>query len=48
MPYDVMAAWNAVVMPRYMMLALDYVWKRSLADWEDLFFEIYDELPCIT
>jgi len=46
--YDAMVAWNAVVMCRYMMLALDKRLEEDSRSFGELFFDICDELPDIT
>ena len=46
--YDAMVAWNAVVMSRYMMLALDKRLEEDSRSFGELFFDICDELPDIT
>jgi len=46
--YDAMIAWNAVVMSRYMMLALDKRLEEDSRSFGELFFDICDELPDIT
>ena len=46
--YDAMVAWNAVVMSRYMMLALDKRLEEDPRSFGELFFDICDELPDIT
>jgi hypothetical protein len=46
--YDAMVAWNAVVMSRYMMLALDKRLEEDPRSFGELFFGICDELPDIT
>jgi hypothetical protein len=46
--YDAMIAWNAVVMSRYMMLALDKRLEEDPRSFGELFFDTCDELPDIT
>ena len=46
--YDAMVAWNAIVMSRYMMLALDKRLEEDSRSFGELFFDICDELPDIT
>jgi len=46
--YDAMVAWNAIVMSRYMMLALDKRLEEDARSFGELFFDICDELPDIT
>ena len=46
--YDAMVAWNAIVMSRYMMLALDKRLEEDPRSFGDLFFDTCDELPDIT
>ena len=46
--YDAMVAWNAVVMSRYMMLALDKRLEEDPRSFGELFFDTCDELPDIT
>ena len=46
--YDSMVAWNAVVMSRYMMLALDKRMEEDPRSFGELFFSTCDELPDIT
>jgi len=46
--YDAMVAWNAIVMSRYMMLALDKRLEEDPRSFGELFFGICDELPDIT
>ena len=46
--YDAMLAWNAIVMSRYMMLALDKRFEEDSQSYGELFFNISDELPDIT
>ena len=48
MSYDAMVAWNAIVMSRYMMLALDKRLEEDARSFGELFFNICDELPDIT
>jgi hypothetical protein len=43
-----MVAWNAVVMSRYMMLALDKRLEEDPRSFGELFFDTCDELPDIT
>ena len=46
--YDAMVAWNAIVMSRYMMLALDKRLEEDSRSFGELFFGVCDELPDIT
>jgi transposase len=46
--YDSMVAWNAVVMSRYMMLALDKRLEEDSRSFGELFFDTCDEFPDIT
>jgi IS4 transposase len=46
--YDAMVTWNAVVMSRYMMLALDKRLEEDPRSFGELFFDTCDELPDIT
>ena len=46
--YDAMVAWNAIVVSRYMMLALDKRLEEDSRSFGELFFDICDELPDIT
>ncbi|MCL1876249.1 MAG: transposase [Synergistaceae bacterium] len=46
--YDAMVAWNAIVMSRYMMLALDKRLEEDSRSFGELFFDVCDELPDIT
>ena len=46
--YDAMVAWNAIVVSRYMMLALDKRLEEDSRSFGELFFEVCDELPDIT
>jgi hypothetical protein len=46
--YDAMVAWNAIVVSRYMMLALDKRLEEDARSFGELFFDICDELPDIT
>ena len=46
--YDAMVAWNAIVMSRYIMLALDKRLEEDSRSFGELFFDICDELPDIT
>jgi len=46
--FDAMVAWNAIVMSRYMMLALDKRLEEDSRSYGELFFDICDELPDIT
>ena len=46
--YDAMVAWNAIVMSRYMMLAVDKRLEEDPRSFGELFFDICDELPDIT
>jgi hypothetical protein len=46
--YDAIIAWNAVVMSRYMMLALDKRLEEDSRSFGELFFDTCDELPDIT
>jgi len=46
--YDAMIAWNAIVMSRYMMLALDKRLEEDPRGFGELFFDTCDELPDIT
>ena len=45
--YDAMVAWNAIVMSRYMMLALDKRLEEDSRSFGELFFDTCDELPDI-
>jgi hypothetical protein len=46
--YDAMVAWNAIVLSRYMMLALDKRLEEDTRSFGELFFDICDEMPDIT
>jgi hypothetical protein len=46
--FDAMVAWNAIVMTRYMMLALDKRLEEDPRSFGELFFDTCDELPDIT
>jgi len=46
--FDAMVAWNAVVITRYMMLALDKRLEEDPRSFGELFFDICDELPDTT
>jgi hypothetical protein len=46
--YDAMVAWNAIVMSRYMMLALDKRLEEDTSSFGELFYDICNELPDIT
>jgi len=46
--YDAMVAWNAIVMSRYMMLALDKRLEEDSRSFGELFFDTCDELPDIS
>jgi IS4 transposase len=46
--YDAMVAWNAIVISRYMMLALDKRLEEDSRSFGELFYDICDELPDIT
>jgi len=46
--FDAMVAWNAIVMSRYMMLAMDKRLEEDPRSFGELFFDICDELPDIT
>ena len=46
--YDAMVAWNAIVLSRYMMLALDKRFAEDPRSFGELFFDICDEMPDIT
>jgi len=46
--FDAMVAWNAVVISRYMLLALDKRLEEDSRSFGELFFDICDELPDIT
>jgi len=46
--YDAMVAWNAIVMSRYMMLALDKRLEEDSRSFGELFYDTCDELPDIT
>ena len=46
--YDAMVAWNAIVMSRYMMLAVDKRLEEDARSFGELFFNICDELADIT
>lgn len=46
--YDAMVAWNAIVMSRYMMLALDKRLEEDVRSIGELFYDICDELPDIS
>ena len=46
--YDAIVAWNAIVMSRYMMLALDKRLEEDSRSFGELFFDVCDELPDIT
>jgi hypothetical protein len=48
MSFDAMVAWNAVVISRYMLLALDKRLEEDSRSFGELFFGICDELPDIT
>ena len=46
--FDAMVAWNAVVISRYMMLAVDKRLEEDPRSFGELFYDICDELPDIT
>jgi len=46
--YDAMVAWNAIVMSRYMMLAVDKRLEEDARSFGELFSDVCDELPDIT
>jgi hypothetical protein len=46
--FDAIVAWNAIVMARYMMLALDKRLEEDPRSFGELFYAICDELPDIT
>ena len=46
--FDAMVAWNAIVVSRYMMLALDKRLEEDARSFGELFSDICDELPDIT
>ena len=46
--YDAMIAWNAIVMSRYMMLALDKRLEEDSRSFGELFYDTCDEMPDIT
>jgi hypothetical protein len=46
--YDAMVAWNAIVLSRYMMLALDKRLEEDSRSFGELFYDICDEMPDIT
>jgi hypothetical protein len=46
--FDAMVAWNAIVLSRYMMLALDKRLEEDARSFGELFFETCDELADIT
>jgi hypothetical protein len=46
--FDAIVAWNAIVMARYMMLALDKRLEEDPRSFGELFYGICDELPDIT
>jgi hypothetical protein len=46
--YDAMVAWNAIVMSRYMMLALDKRLEEDSRSFGEMFFDTCDEMPDIT
>ena len=46
--YDAMVAWNAIIVSRYMMLAVDKRLEEDTRSFGELFYDICDELPDIT
>ena len=46
--FDAIVAWNAIVIARYMMLALDKRLEEDPRSFGELFYDICDELPDIT
>ena len=46
--FDAIVAWNAIVMARYMMLALDKRMEEDPRSFGELFYDICDEMPDIT
>jgi hypothetical protein len=46
--FDAMVAWNAIVVSRYMLLALDKRFEEDSRSFGELFSDICDELPDIT
>ena len=46
--FDAMVAWNAIVMSRYMLLALEKRMEEDVHSFGELFFDISDEMPDIT
>jgi len=46
--YDAVVAWNAIVLSRYMMLAVDKRLEEDPRSFGELFFDTCDEMPDIT
>jgi hypothetical protein len=46
--YDAMVAWNAIILSRYMMVAVDKRLNEDSRSFGELFYDICDEMPDIT